>query len=110
MKFTQGKLKLLILSSLLGLIIIIPLGYKIYINNKCTDLYFATEYEMVRGFNNNRLLRVQTIDLVFFDTDYAVVEAYGLNKDAPHEKITYQAYFKRNDNKVWKLEKVTPVS
>ena len=110
MKFIKSNLKLLILSSLLALIIIIPLGYKMYINAKCKDLYFATEYQMVRGFNHNRLLRVQTIDLIFFDTNYAVVETYGLNKDAPHEKITYQAQFRKNDNDVWKLENVTPIN
>lgn len=110
MKLNQDKLKIIILSSLLAIFIIIPFVYKMYINNKCKDLYFATEYQMARGFDNNRLLRVQTIDLVFFDTDYAVVETYGLNKDSPHEKITYEAHFKRKDNKVWKLEKATPVN
>lgn len=76
---------------------------KIYINNKCTDLYFATEYFLTKG-SSNRLLRVQNFELVFLDNDMAIIEAFGLNKESPHEEVTLRATFKRNNN-VWKLHK-----
>lgn len=75
---------------------------KIYINNKCKDLYFATEYFLTKG-NSNRLLRVQSFELIFLDDDMAVIEAFGLNKESPHEKVTLKATFKKNSKNVWKL-------
>lgn len=77
---------------------------KIYINNKCKDLYFATEYLLTKG-SSNRLLRVQNFELVFLDNDMAIIEAFGLNKKSPHEEVTLRATFKRSSTNVWKLYK-----
>lgn len=77
---------------------------KTYINNKCRDLYFATEYFLTKG-SNNRLLRVQNFELVFLDNNMAIVEAFGLNKESPHEEVTIRATFKRNNKNTWKLDK-----
>ena len=76
---------------------------KIYTNNKCKDLYFATEYFLTKG-SSNRLLRVQNFELVFLDNNVAIIEAFGLNKESPHEEVTLRATFKKNNN-IWKLYK-----
>lgn len=73
---------------------------------KCQDLYYATEHYMTTGvFNSNKLLRVQTMKLIFSDTDSAVVEAQGLSDKAPNPRTTYKAFFKKNSNDSWTLEK-----
>ncbi|SHI62610.1 hypothetical protein SAMN02745163_00512 [Clostridium cavendishii DSM 21758] len=80
------------------------------LTTKCKDLYYATEHYMTTGmFNSNKLLRVKTMKLVFADKDSAVVEAYGLSSAPPNAKITYKAYFKKDSNNSWALEKAIPL-
>ncbi|MDO4534469.1 MAG: hypothetical protein Q4B63_01495 [Clostridium perfringens] len=35
----------------------------------------------------------------------AIIEAFGLNKESPHEEVTLRATFKRNNKHIWKLDK-----
>lgn len=79
-----------------------------YINTKCKDLYYATDYYMTSKISDSqKLLRVKTMKLLFSDGKTAVVEVYGMYSKAPYDNKTYKAYFTRNNNAdSWKLDKV----
>ncbi|SHF02019.1 exported protein [Clostridium fallax] len=80
----------------------------IYVNSKCKDLYYATEYYMTTyPFNNSKVLDVQAMNLVFSDGNSAVVEVTGMHPKAPHPKTMYKAYFEKNKSDKWTLEDVT---
>lgn len=106
-KFKRKPIKLILLCLIIFLISFFLIK-TIYINRKCKDLYFATEYYMSRG-NDNKLLRVQTFKLVFMDDDLAVVEAFGLDKKSPHKETAYKGFFKKNKSNKWVLQKSTAV-
>lgn len=76
----------------------------IYIKFKCTDLQYAIEYYLTSGRDDNRLMRVQTITLVFSDNDSAIVQAFGLRKDKPHSQIGVEGHFSKGHLNSWKLE------
>ena len=69
---------------------------KIYIKQKCKDLYFATEYLTTRG----------NFELSFLDKDIAIVEINGLSYDKPHQSISCKAYFEKKENSVWDLKEI----
>ncbi|GIM27490.1 hypothetical protein CPJCM30710_01560 [Clostridium polyendosporum] len=79
-----------------------------YINSKCKDLYYATDYYMTSKISNSqKLLRVKTMKLLFSDGKTAIVEVYGMQGKTPHDNKTYKAYFKRNNTAdSWKLDKI----
>ncbi|XZK76384.1 hypothetical protein ACSXCI_06700 [Clostridium perfringens] len=79
---------------------------KIYINQKCKDLYFATEYLTTRGDLENSLLTIRNFELSFLDKDIAIVEINGLSYDKPHQSISCKAYFKKKENSVWDLKEI----
>ena len=62
---------------------------KIYIKQKCKDLYFATEYLTTRGNLENSLLTIKNFELSFLDKDIAIVEINGLSYDKPHQGGSY---------------------
>ena len=62
------------------------IGYKLYIKNKCKDLGYAVEHYLTSKKADDGLLRVQNMTLVFSDDTTAIVKAYGLSKEEPHEK------------------------
>jgi hypothetical protein len=99
--------------ALLIIIISIGIGYVIrgqIIASKCKDLYYATDYYMTSGaFNSNKLLRVKTMKLVFADKDSAIVETQGLYYKHPYATTTYKAFFKKNSNDSWTLEKTIQI-
>lgn len=81
--------------------------HNIYISRNSKDLEFSVEYNFTSGFlSNNKLLRVQKMSLVYYDSETAIVEASGLAKDPPHKNTTLKGSFKKGDNKSWYLEKI----
>lgn len=109
MKRKQRKLISIFAFILIFLLIILFGGYKLYINIKCKDLYFAIEYQMTRSSSKNKLLRIQSLSLVFLDDDVAIVEVSGLNKEKPYWQKNYKAFFRKNSNSTWKLENSIPM-
>lgn len=109
MKRKQRKSITILAFILIFLLIILFGGYKLYINIKCKDLYFAVEYQMTKNGSKNKLLRIQSLSLVFLDDDVAIVEVSGLNKEKPYFKTNYKAFFRKNNNSTWKLENSIPI-
>lgn len=92
----------------LGLIImtsfLIADNLYIYANSK--DLEFVVEHNFTSGFSSvNKLLRVQRMSLVYYDTNTAIVEAFGLSKNTPHKNTSIKGSFKRDNNDHWIFEK-----
>lgn len=78
----------------------------LYVYSNSKDLEFVVERNFTSGFSSeNRLLRVQRISLVYYDTDTAIVEAFGLSKKAPHKSTSIKGSFKRDSNDRWVFEK-----
>lgn len=76
----------------------------IYINKHCEDLYYSANHNLTSGFSHERLLRVNNMTLIFSDNENAMVEAYGLSKDAPHKTIGIKGRFLKNSSGSWILE------
>ncbi|GAA0066466.1 hypothetical protein P5E48_04055 [Clostridium perfringens] len=102
-------LRRLILGVSLFFIIIFSSAFiinKIYIKQKCKDLYFATEYLTTRGDLENSLLTIKNFELSFLDKDIAIVEINGISYDKPHQSISCKAYFEKKENSVWDLKEI----
>ena len=79
----------------------------LYISSNSKDLEFAVEHNFTAGFSSeNKLLRVQKMSLIYCDGETAVVEASGLSKNEPHKNVSIKGSFKKDNNKVWCLEKI----
>lgn len=83
------------------------IGYKLYIKNKCKDLGYAVEHYLTSKKADNGLLRVQNMTLVFSDDTTAIVKAYGLSKEEPHEKSAVEGMFRKDSLDSWDLESTT---
>ena len=70
--------------------------------NNCKEISSAVEYLMTKNVDN-ALLRVQTIELKFSDGETAVVEAFGLSKEKPHQSTNVECHLRKKNN-LWKLE------
>lgn len=79
---------------------------KIYVKQKCKDLYFATEHLTTKGNIENSLLTIENFELSFLDEDIAIVEINGLSFEKPHKSISCKAYFEKNKNSIWNLRKI----
>lgn len=87
--------------------LLLVIGYiicQIYLTNRCKDLQYAVDYYLTSGNEEDRLLRVKNITLVFSDKDTAVIEAYGLNKSKPHATTAIEGHFRKDSFDSWKLE------
>ena len=85
------------------------IGYKLYIKNKCKDLGYAVEHYLTSKKADDGLLRVQ-MTLVFSDDTTAIVKAYGLSKEEPHEKSAVEGMFRKDSLDSWGLESTTPLN
>ncbi len=105
----KSKLKIMLsLSISLALIAATSLlvADNLYVYSNSKDLEFVVERNFTSGFSpENKLLRVQRISLVYYDTDTAIVEAFGLSKEAPHKSTSIKGSFKRDSNDRWVFEK-----
>lgn len=105
----KSKRKIILsLTISLGLIIstsfLIADNLYLYTNSK--DLEFVVEHNFTSGFSSeNKLLRVQQMSLIYCDEDTAIVEAFGLSKEAPHKSTSIKGSFKRDNNNHWIFEK-----
>ncbi|MDZ4992818.1 hypothetical protein GNF80_07475 [Clostridium perfringens] len=102
-------LRRLILAISLFFIIIFSSAFiinKIYVKQKCKDLYFATENLTTKGNMENSLLTIQNFELSFLDEDIAVVQINGLSYEKPHKSISCNAYFEKNKNSIWNLKRI----
>ena len=86
------------------------IGYKLYIKNKCKDLGYAVEHYLTSKKADDGLLRVQNMTLVFSDDTTAIVKAYGLSKEEPHEKSAVEGMFRKDSLDSWGLESTTPLN
>lgn len=100
--------RFIFLISLIFLIIFPSLfiANKFYVNQKCKDLYFATEYLSTKGDIENSFLTIKNFDLKFLDKDIAILNIQGLTYEKPHKSTNALAYFKKNRNNIWSLEKI----
>lgn len=91
---------------LIGIIFGISFGsYKLFLFNKCKDLTYAVEHFMTsRGNDDLKLLRVQTMKLVYSDGETAVVEAYGMGKSEPHATTSIKGHYKKDSFDSWTLD------
>ncbi len=80
----------------------ILISQKIIMYNNCKEISSAVEYLMTKNVDN-ALLRVQTIELKFSDGETAVVEAFGLSKEKPHQSTNVECHLRKKNN-LWKLE------
>jgi hypothetical protein len=76
----------------------------IYLDKKCQDLYYSANYNLTSRFNNEKLLRVDNMTLVFSDVDTAMVEAHGFSTESPHKTIGIKGRFLKNNSGSWILE------
>lgn len=76
----------------------------IYLNNKCEDIYYSANYNLTSRFNNEKLLRVNNMTLVFSDNEIAMVEAYGLSTEVPHKTIGIKGRFMKSTSGSWDLQ------
>lgn len=79
-------------------------AWQLYMKNKCKDLDFAVEHYLTSGNDEDKLLRVQNISLIFSDDNTAVVKAYGLSKATPHSESTVEGHFRKGSSSSWTLE------
>lgn len=79
---------------------------KLYIREKCKNLYFATEYLATKGNIKNSFLTIKNFELSFLDNNIAHVKINGLSYEKPHKSLSALAYFKKEENSPWELEKI----
>lgn len=80
-------------------------SWKLYVINKSKDLQYAIESSLTSGNEDERLLRVKNITLIFNDNNTAVIEASGLSKSEPHSSLKIKGYYKKGFMDSWQLEK-----
>jgi hypothetical protein len=105
---TERKIMLSLIISI-GLIITASffITHNLYVCSNSKDLEFAVEYNFTTGFSSeNKLLRVQKMALIYCDGETSVVEASGLSKKEPHKTISIKGSFRKDNNKIWHLEKM----
>lgn len=95
-------LGLVILSA--TLISIILLTKTIYIKIRCKSLNYSINYYLTNNSTDKELMRIKDFSLIFYDKDIAIVEAYGLKKEAPHKSLTIEGRFEKNTFGSWILE------
>lgn len=80
-------------------------SYKIFVMTRCKDLNYAVEHFMTSNGNADiKLMRVQTMKLVFSDGKSAVVEVFGMGKSEPHATTSIKGHYKKNSFDSWVLE------
>lgn len=106
-RIDRFKKKKLIRLRIFLLILIFIASYslwQLYNRNQRKDLQYAVEQSLTSGNDDDRLLRIQNISLLFNDSDAAVVEVVGLNKKNPHATIRIKACFRKGFMNSWELE------
>lgn len=78
--------------------------WQLYNKNQRKDLQYAVEQSLTSGNEDERLLRVQNISLLFNDSDAVVVEVVGLSKKEPHAITKIKASFRKGFMNSWDLE------
>ena len=98
-------------SLLLFIIILISIFVlkKIYIKLNCRNLDYAVEHYLSTGKEDNRVLRVRTMTLIFCDNNKAVVQVFGLKKDTPHNNIGIESHLKKDKFNSWILDTTYPI-
>ncbi|MGG5462019.1 hypothetical protein [Clostridium sp. B9] len=109
-KFVIRRIVVFISSLFIIIFSLAFIGNKIYVREKCKDLYFATEYLSTKGNVENSFLTVHNFELSFLDGNLAVVEIKGLSYDEPHRSMTCNAYFERGGNSIWDLKEIVPLT
>ena len=102
-KYKRRRLMVLIISCLILVITFLVIRY-VHIKSSCKDLDYAVEHYLTSGKNDQNLLRVKTMTLIFSDNDKAVVQAFGLSQEDPHREIGIEGHFKKDSVNSWKLE------
>ncbi|MPQ44044.1 hypothetical protein [Clostridium tarantellae] len=105
----KNKLRLRYYAIILSIFFGCILSFQFYITNKCKDLYFATKYQITTTGYSKKLNEVKNLELIFLDDDFAIVEVLGLDKEEPHNPITYNAYLNKQKNSSWLIEKTLPI-
>ncbi|WP_146127311.1 hypothetical protein [Clostridium vincentii] len=98
--------------AIIFLILISIVGYslwQLYNKNQRKDLQYAVEQSLTSGNSDDRLLRVQNIDLLFNDSDAAVVEVIGLSKKEPHSTTKIKGSFRKGFMDSWNLESTSKI-
>lgn len=109
-KFVIRRISFLIFAFFILIFSCIFTFKKIYIREKCKDLYFATEHLTTKGNVENSLLTIHNFELSFLDDEFAIVKISGLTYEKPHESITCNAYFQRRENSLWDLKELIPLT
>lgn len=81
--------------------------HNLYITTNCEDLYFSVEYNFTSGLTqNNKLMRVQYMNLISKEDNSAIVEVFGLSKSEPHGSTTLKGKFIKDNSGVWTLQSI----
>ena len=98
--------------TIIFLILIFIVGYslwQLYNKNQRKDLQYAVEQSLTSGNEDERLLRIQNISLLFNDSDAAVVEVIGLSKKEPHATTKIKGCFRKGFMDSWELESASKI-
>lgn len=98
--------------TIIFLILISIIGYslcQLYNRYQRKDLQYAVEQSLTSGNEDERLLRIQNISLLFKDSDAAVVEVTGLSKKDPHASTTIKGSFRIGFMDSWELESASKI-
>lgn len=109
-KFIIRRITLIISISFILIFSCIFIFKQVYIREKCKDLYFATEHLTTKGNVENSLLTIHNFELSFLDEEFAIVKINGLTYEKPHQSISCNAYFQRNENSLWSLREIVPLT
>lgn len=110
LKKKRKRKKIITITIALTLIVICSLIFReIYLKNECKDLYYSANYNLTSRFNNDKLMRVNNMTLIFSDTETAMVEAYGLSTQSPHKTIGIKGRFIKSSSGTWELENTYPL-
>lgn len=96
--------------ALLFIFILITFIRICYVEEHSKDLYYAVDHYMTSGFlNDKKVLRVDSMKLLFSDGKFAKVEIHGMYYKSPYFSKTYTANFEKDWNNSWKLKKVDEI-
>ena len=103
-KFKKKKKRQLIIFFFILIFIVGYSLWQLYNKTQRKDLQYAVEQSLTSGNEDERLLRIQNISLLFNDSDAAVVEVIGLSKKKPHATTRIKANFRKGFMNSWQLE------
>ena len=109
MKFRKRLINILLLSIII--ITLIVTIKALYIRYKCKDIYYSIDYYMTSSyFEDNKLLRVKEMNLIYSDDKNVIAIASGLDHESPHKYSSYKISLSRTEKDYWKMQSITPIN